>query len=100
VSSLPVSKPLPQTDKIIGTDTISSMQIGILLGAVDSMIGMINRIQGELQKREKKKGIVIATGGFSTFMAQRSNIIQYVETTLVLDGIRLIYEGLKKKEHR
>lgn len=84
-------------DKIIGTDTVSSMQVGILLGAVDAMTGMINRIQGELQHCGEKKAIVIATGGFSTFIAQQSKIIQHVETNLVLDGIHLIYKRVKKK---
>ncbi len=86
---------IPET--IIGTNTISSIQIGILWGAVDAMTGMVNRIQKEIHKHQPKKAIVIATGGFSTFVAEQTKVIQYVEPTLVLDGIRLLYNRVKSK---
>ena len=81
----------------ISTNTISSMQAGILWGAIDSMTGMVNRIQKELHERHLKKATVIATGGFSTFIGEQARIIQHVEPTLVLDGIRLIYDRLKSE---
>jgi type III pantothenate kinase len=84
-------------EKVIGTDTPSSMQIGILLGAVDAMSGMVSRIQAELINREGKRGIVVATGGFSSFIAQNSQIIEHVDANLVLDGIRLIFNKVKSK---
>ena len=86
---------LPKT--IIGTDTISNMQTGILWGAVDAMAGMVFRIQSELQQVEAKKALVIATGGFSKFVADHAKEIQYVEPSLVLDGIRLIYDRVHHK---
>ena len=89
---------LPKT--VIGTNTISSMQDGILWSAVDAMTGMVNRIQKELHEHRSKKAVVIATGGFSTFVAEQTQIIQYIEPTLVLDGIRLIYDRLKSKKGR
>jgi type III pantothenate kinase len=86
---------LPAT--VIGTNTISSMQAGILWGAIDEMTGMVNRIQKETHKHRSKKATVIATGGFSTFVAEQTRIIQHVEPTLVLDGVRLIYDRVKSK---
>ena len=86
---------LPET--VIGTNTTSSMQAGILLGAIDAMTGMVKRIQKELHKHQPRKATVIATGGFSTFAAGQTKIIQHVEPTLVLDGIRLIYDRVKRK---
>jgi type III pantothenate kinase len=93
---------LPKVDlylpnSIIGTDTVSSMQTGILWGTVDAMTGMVHRIQSELQHVEAKKALVIATGGFSKFVADHSQLIQHVETSLVLDGIRLIYDRVHRK---
>ena len=85
---------LPET--VIGIDTMSSMQAGILWGAVDSMTGMVKRIQKEIRQREKKNAVVIATGGFSKFISDHSKIIQHVETSLVLDGIRLIYKRVNR----
>ena len=79
---------------IIGKDTVSSMQAGILYGAVDAMEGMIVRLQGEIKKREGKQAKVIATGGFSGVLAQRSKTISACIPTLVLDGVRIIYERI------
>jgi type III pantothenate kinase len=82
----------------IGSDTMSSMQSGILLGSIDAMIGMVKRIQEELRQRETRVAAVVATGGFSEFMEEQTGVIQYVEPALVLDGIRLIYERVKRRE--
>jgi len=84
---------LPET--IIGINTIDSMQTGIIWGAVDAMTGMVNRIQKELHKHHSRKAVVIATGGFSTLIAEHTRVIKHVEPTLVLDGIRLIYQREK-----
>jgi type III pantothenate kinase len=96
---------LPSVDlhlprKIIGTDTRSSMQSGILWSAIDAMAGMVNRIQMELRQSESKKATVLATGGFSKFVAKNSGVIQHVETSLVLDGIRIIYQRERRKDKR
>jgi type III pantothenate kinase len=77
---------------IIGRDTVSSMQAGILYGAVDAMEGMVRRLQNEIQKREGKKAKVVATGGFSKLMARHSSAIAECVPSLVLDGVRLIYD--------
>ena len=78
--------------KIIGTDTVGSIQSGILYGALDAMEAMVDRLQREVQKREGKKATVIATGGFSELMSKRSKVIQGWEPSLVLDGVRIIYD--------
>jgi len=85
---------------VIGTDTVSSMQAGILLGAVDSMEGMVRRIQAELARRERKPATVIATGGFSSFISRSSRIVRHVEPTLVLEGIRLICDRVNRRGKR
>jgi type III pantothenate kinase len=82
--------------KIIATDTVSSMQAGILYGAIDAMEGMVKRLQKEIVKREGKAARVIATGGFSTFVSKHSTVIEAVEPSLVLEGTRLIYERVKR----
>jgi type III pantothenate kinase len=79
----------PET--IIGRDTVSAMQAGILYGAVDAMEGMVGRLQKELKHRGERKAMVIATGGFSQLIASRSSTIARSIPSLVLDGVRLIY---------
>ncbi len=92
-----ITPKLHHPETVINTNTISSIQAGIVFGALDSMTGIVNRVQKELQKQRLKKAIVIATGGFSTFVSEQTNIIQYIEPNLVLDGIRLIHDRVKSK---
>ncbi|MEE9225493.1 MAG: type III pantothenate kinase [Bacteroidota bacterium] len=74
--------------KLIGTDTISSMQSGILYATVDAMEGMIHRIKEVVGK----EATVVATGGHARLVYEHSRGINYVEPSLVLEGVRLIYE--------
>ncbi len=83
-------------DKVIGTNTVASMQAGILYGALDSMETMIRRISKELDDYPT----IIATGGFSETMKKQSKVINKHEPTLVLDGIRLIVERIEKKKKK
>ncbi|MGB2866838.1 MAG: type III pantothenate kinase [Bacteroidota bacterium] len=87
-------------ERIIGTDTVGSMQAGILFGAIDAMEGMVKRLQAEIRKREGKKATVIATGGFSGFIESHSKGIDHVEPSLVLDGVRLIAKRVMQKDQR
>ena len=72
--------------EIIGTDTISSMQAGVMYGAVDAVEGAVKRIAAHLGTTPK----VIATGGLSSAVAEHTTSIQACEPSLVLDGIALI----------
>ncbi len=75
-------------ERVIGRDTESSMQAGILFGTVEAVEGMVRRINLELGEKAK----VIATGGLSGTVARQTKAIDGSEPTLVLDGIRLICE--------
>lgn len=80
-------------EKVIGTNTISNMQAGIMFGALDSFEGMIRRIQKELNDQVK----VIATGGFSKTIYTKTNMIYAIEFDLVLEGIKILYDKCYKK---
>lgn len=77
----------------IGDDTASSMQSGVLFGNVDAVEGMVKRIRAELDGPAH----VIATGGLARIIATRTSVIEAVEPSLVLDGIRLILGRLAGK---
>jgi type III pantothenate kinase len=85
---------------VVGRDTVSAMQAGILFGAVDAMEGMVMRIQQDLLRSGEKRATVIATGGFSQLIASRSKTISSSVPSLVLDGVRLIYEKTRHKSKR
>ncbi len=78
-------------EKVVGTDTVASMQSGILYGSVDAMEGMIRRIKDVVGQEAK----VIVTGGYSKLIKEHSQSIDYWEPSLVLDGMRMIYERVR-----
>ncbi|MEK7263881.1 MAG: type III pantothenate kinase [Bacteroidota bacterium] len=76
---------------VICTNTVTSMQAGIMFGAIDSLEGMIRRIQQEIGAAK-----VIATGGYVAYLQQHTTVFYAIEPTLVLDGIRLIATLISK----
>lgn len=84
---------LPKVDmvkpkSVIGKNTISSMQAGIIFGFVGQVEGIINRIKRELEAEVT----VIATGGLAKLIAKETDSIDVVDDLLTLDGLRIIYE--------
>jgi type III pantothenate kinase len=77
--------------RIIGTETVSSMQAGVMFGTVDAVEGIIARIRKELGTPAR----VIATGGLASLIAGRITVIEAVEPSLVLDGIRMIVDRIR-----
>lgn len=83
--------PLQFPPQVIGRDTVSSMQAGIMFGVVDAVEGIVRRIRKELGTEAR----VIATGGLSGVVANHTKVIEACEPSLVLEGIRLIYERVR-----
>ncbi|MBM4166214.1 MAG: type III pantothenate kinase [Ignavibacteria bacterium] len=77
----------------IGRNTVTSMQAGIMFGAVDALEGMIRRLKIEIGNAK-----VIATGGLASIVSSQTNVIDVIEPWLVLEGIRLIGERIKKNK--
>jgi len=75
-------------DKIIGKDTITNIQSGVMYGALYSIEGMIGNIEKELNVKLD----IILTGGFSELISSHFSYKHKLEPNLTLDGIRLIYE--------
>lgn len=72
--------------QVIGHDTITSMQSGIVFGFVGQVDGIVRRISSELAG----KPFVVATGGFASLIARESETIEEVNSLLTLEGLRLI----------
>lgn len=77
---------------VIGRETVSSMQAGVMFGGVDAVEGIVRRIRKELGKEAR----VIATGGLAPLIAQQTTVIEALEPALVLEGIRLIHERVSR----
>lgn len=77
---------------VICRNTVSSMQAGVIYGAVGQMEGIIHHMKKELGG----DAYVIATGGFANTMASESEAIDIVEPFLTLEGLRILYEKNSK----
>ena len=76
---------------VIGTSTVGSMQSGLYYGYAGLVDGILKRMLAELGGEAK----VIATGGLAPLIATGSELIQTVDDTLTLEGMRIIYERHK-----
>jgi type III pantothenate kinase len=73
---------------VVGRNTVQAIQSGLIYGYVSLVDGLVTRIQRE----NRVKARVIATGGFAPLLAPESETIEEVDEFLTLDGLRLIYE--------
>jgi type III pantothenate kinase len=73
---------------VIGSNTVTAMQSGIVYGYASLVEGMLERIEKELGE----KATVIATGGYAQLIANETAVIDEVNPDLTLIGLRLIYQ--------
>lgn len=84
---------LPRVDlvrpkNVIGTNSVSAIQSGIINGYASLVEGMVARIRKEMGVKAK----VVATGGYSALIGKETGVIDEVNPDLTLIGLRLIYE--------
>ena len=75
-------------NQIIGKNTKTNIQSGVMYSAIYSIEGMIKHLTLEL----KENVTVILTGGFSSLISPKLSIKHILEPNLTLDGIKIIYE--------
>ncbi len=74
--------------RVIGRNTVSSMQSGIVYGYVCMIDGMVDRMVAEYGEPMA----VIATGGLSGLFAEQCRSIDDHDEDLTLEGLRIIFE--------
>ncbi|QED45901.1 type III pantothenate kinase [Cytobacillus dafuensis] len=79
---------IARPDGIIGKNTVSAMQAGILFGYVGQVEGIVKR----MKEQATENPTVIATGGLAGLIAKESTIIDIVDPFLTLKGLQLIYK--------
>ena len=74
---------------VIGKNTKHCMQAGIIFGFAGLVDNILKRIKKELGVSDIT---VVATGGLGEIIAKEVKLINKVDRTLTLDGLRIIYE--------
>jgi type III pantothenate kinase len=84
---------LVRPPKAIGTNTIHTMQSGLVLGYASLVEGLVSRLKRELCTQHAQGTVtVIATGGLAEVIAPETDAIDIIDQQLTLKGLRLIYE--------
>ncbi len=78
---------LSKPANIIGRDTTSAMQAGIIYGYAGLVDGIVERMKKELSPESR----VVAIGGLGELVAPEPRSIQEIKPHLTLEGLQLLY---------
>jgi len=80
-------------EKVVGVDTITSMQSGLVYGQIGQTEYLVKKVKEETGLNNLK---VVATGGLGRIIAEETDCIDFYDANLTLKGIYLVY----KKQNR
>jgi type III pantothenate kinase len=75
---------------VVGKDTAGSIKSGIIFGYA----GLVDGIVGRMKDQMTTAPLVLATGGLAPLMANVAQSIDRVESSLTLEGLRIISDSL------
>lgn len=78
---------LARPGKVVGRNTISSMQSGIVYGYAGMVDALVERIRGEVEFPAR----CIATGGLAALIATETRTIEATDDLLTLKGLKILY---------
>jgi type III pantothenate kinase len=82
---------IAKPERVVGRNTVASMQSGIVYGHLALCEGLATRMIEELMAEGGVRPKVIATGGLAALLARESTLIEAVDELLTLEGLRLIH---------
>jgi len=87
-SKLPRVEIFAKPKTVIAKETISSINAGLVYGYAGMVDGIVNRIKEEM----RSDLTVIATGGLAPLIKSEAKTINYVEESLTLEGLKIIFD--------
>ena len=84
---------IAKPENVIGNDTITSMQSGLVYGQIGQAEYLIKKVKEEAGMENIK---VVATGGLGRIISESTDAIDIYDANLTLKGIYLVY----KKQNR
>lgn len=85
---------IKKPEKILGKDTITSMQSGLVYGQIGQTEYIIEKVKEEAGLGNIK---VVATGGLGRIIANETDAIDIYDPNLTLKGIQLVYKKQNRK---
>lgn len=73
---------------VIGKNTVASVQSGLIYGMAALVDGLVRRVTEELDENVS----VVATGGLASIVIEHCELVERIEPTLTLVGLRLIFD--------
>lgn len=92
-SKLPRVEIFERPDNVVGKDTIGGIKSGIIFGYA----GLVDGIVGRMKAQMDTVPVVLATGGLAPLMAGVATSIEKVESSLTLEGLRIISDSLEEQ---
>ena len=93
-SKLPATELVPPA-RTIGRNTEECIRAGVLIGAAESIDGIVRRIKAEWPTKDAP--LVIATGGLAETLRPHCRELERVEPHLTLEGLRLAFDLLSPR---
>ncbi len=85
---------IKKPDSILGKDTITSMQSGLVFGQIGQTEYIINKVKEEVGLENVK---TVVTGGLGRIIANETDAIDVYDQNLTLKGIHLVYKKQNRK---
>ena len=80
---------LVKPETVIGRNTITNLQSGMIFGYVGQVEYLIRKMKQELKCENT---VVVATGGMARMIAAETDHIDHIDGLLTLKGLKLIYD--------
>ena len=84
---------IKKPESILARETVTSMQAGLVYGQIGQTEYIISQVKKESGYADLK---VVATGGLGRIIADETDAIDVYDSSLTLDGLRILYEKNRK----